>query len=104
MQCDSCHLLDVGVEGGAVGAVHLVAPRLVPEVEVLLVVVAVDGGQSVANQRTLLTLLTNQRTVLPVGVPLPGVHGVLPQVLLLAAVLQQEQPEPATANVSSLIM
>ena len=83
MQCDSCHLLDVGVEGGAVGAVHLVAPRLVPEVEVLLVVVAVDGGQSV-------------------WVALPGVHGVLPQVLLLAAVLQQEQPEPA--NVSNLIL
>ena len=49
----------------------LVASCLVPKVQVLLVVVAVDGGQSV-------------------GVALASVHGVLPQVLLLAAVLQEK--------------
>ena len=53
----------------------LVASRLIPEVEVLLVVVAVDGGQ-------------------PVGVALAGVHGVLPEILLLAAVLQRKQSKP----------
>ena len=46
----------------------LVASCLVPEVQVLFVVVAVDGGQTE-------------------GVALAGVHGVLPKVLLLAAVL-----------------
>ena len=65
------NLLDVRIEGGAVRAVDLVASRLIPEVEVLLVVVAVNGGQ-------------------PVGVALASVHGVLPEVLLLAAVLQEK--------------
>ena len=68
-------LLDVRIEGGAVRAVDLVASSLVPEVQVLLVVIAVDGGQSE-------------------GIALAGVHGVLPQVLFLAAVLQEKQSEP----------
>ena len=59
----------------------LVASCLIPEVEILLVVVAVDGGQ-------------------PVGVALAGVHGVLPQILLLAAVLQKKQSESGNIQVS----
>ena len=50
--------------------------RVVPEAELLLVVVGVDGGEGV-------------------GVPRPREHAVLAQVRLPAAVLQQEQPEPA---------
>ena len=70
------HLLDVGVEWGAVGAVDRVTLRVVPEAELLLVVVGVDGGEGV-------------------GVPRPREHAVLAQVRLPAAVLQQEQSEPA---------
>ena len=70
------HLFDVGVERGAVWAVYRVALWVIPEAELLLVVVGVDGGEGV-------------------GVPRPREHAVLAQVRLPAAVLQQEQSEPA---------
>ena len=50
---------------------NFVALSIIPEAHLCLAVVAVNGGQSV-------------------GVALASVHGVLPQVLLLAAVLQEK--------------